>query len=119
MLALETQVMGAALGNVNPRLYELAQLQYANPVLLKSCNSTLGKNSSSGCIFHNVTAGDNAEPCYAGTANCHTTTSSTSGVGVLAATDGKNAIPAFPAGAGYSLATGLGTLNAANLLYNF
>jgi subtilase family serine protease len=119
MLALETQVTGAALGNVNPRLYELAALQYGNSVLLKSCNATLGKNISQGCIFHNVTAGDNAEPCFAGTPNCFTNTSSTSGVGVLAATDKKNAVPAFQAGVGYNLATGLGTLNAANLIYSY
>ena len=102
-----------------PGLYELAQLQYGNAVLLKSCNATLGKNISSGCIFHNVTAGDNAEPCYAATTNCATNASSTSGVGVLVATNKKNAVPAFQAGVGYSLATGLGTLNAANLLYSY
>jgi subtilase family serine protease len=119
ILALETQLTGAPLGNVAPRLYQLAQLQFSNPILVKSCNATLGKANSAGCIFNNVTTGDNAEPCVAGTPNCYATSLSTQGIGVLSATPGKHEVNAFPATPGYSLATGLGSVNATNLLYNY
>jgi subtilase family serine protease len=118
ILALETQVTGAALGNVSPRLYQLAQAQYSNPVLVKSCNATLGKGISPACVFNNVTAGDNAEPCDAGSLDCVAGKAPTFGVGVLSA-PGAKGVPAFLAHPGYSLATGLGSVNAANLLYSY
>jgi subtilase family serine protease len=119
ILALETEVTGAPLGNAAPRLYQLAQLQYSNPVLVKSCNATLGKNISPGCIFNSVTAGDNAEPCDAGTLDCYTGTLKNAYVGVLGVKQGKTIVNAFPAEAGFNLATGLGSVNATNLLYNY
>ena len=119
IIALAAEVKGTLLGNPAPRLYQLAQLQYSNSLLLKQCNSTLGKNISSGCLFNNVTAGDNAEPCYKGTPNCYVNKLSTLGIGVLSANPGKGEINAYPATPGYSLATGLGTVNATNLLYNY
>jgi subtilase family serine protease len=119
ILALETEVTGAPLGNVAPRLYQLAQLQYSNPVLLKRCNATLGKNISPGCIFNSVTAGDNAEPCVAGTLDCYTGALTNAYVGVLGVKHGKTIVNAFPAAAGFNLATGLGSVNATNLLYNY
>jgi subtilase family serine protease len=119
ILALETEVAGAPLGNAAPRLYQLAQLQYSNPVLLKSCNATLGKNISPGCIFNSVTAGDNAEPCVPGTLDCSTGTLTNASVGVLGVKRGASVVNAFPAAAGFNLATGLGSVNATNLLYNY
>jgi subtilase family serine protease len=107
------------LGNPAPRLYALAAEQYSNPLTVKTCNATLGKNISSGCIFNNVTAGDIAEPCYEGTANCYVNKLSTMGIGVLSASTNKPEVNAFPAHPGYSLATGLGSVNVTNLLYNY
>jgi subtilase family serine protease len=119
ILALETEVTGAPLGNASPRLYQLAQLQYSNPVLVKSCNATLGKNISPGCIFNSVTAGDNAEPCVAGTLDCNTGALTNAYVGVLGVKHGKTIVNAFPAASGFNMATGLGSVNATNLLYNY
>ena len=119
ILALETQVKGATLGPVNARIYELAQQQFGNAVLAKTCNATLGQKSSNGCIFHSVTAGNNAEPCYSGTTDCFTNALSVDGIGILSANPGKNEIDAYPAAPGYNLATGLGSLNVANFLYNY
>ncbi len=119
IIALAAEVKGTLLGNPAPRLYQLAQLQYSNPLLLKQCNATLGKNISAGCLFNNVTAGDNAEPCAKGTPDCYANKQSTMGIGVLSANPGKGEINAFPAQPGYSLATGLGSVNATNLLYNY
>jgi subtilase family serine protease len=105
------------LGNPAPRLYQLAQLQYSNSLLLNNCNASLGNKVSSACIFYNVTTGDNAEPCYQGTLDCYTNSQSTMGIGILSAdTQGT---PAYLANTGYSLATGLGSLNVTNLLYNY
>jgi subtilase family serine protease len=106
------------LGNPAPILYTIAQAQFANPLALKPCDSSLGNAISKVCAFNIVTAGNNAEPCYAGTPNCTVPASSTNGIGVLtnkAAGPG----PAYHADLGYSLATGLGTVNATNLLYNY
>ncbi len=114
ILALITQIKQAPLGNPAPRLYQIAKLQFTNPVLAKSCNASLGRDISKGCVFNNVTAGDNAEPCYGGTRDCHVAKPSDY-VGVLSEHDGASPVAAFPAGQGYNLATGLGSLNV-NLL---
>ena len=55
--------------------------------------------ASSPTAFHDVTSGNNASPCVLGTQNC----SSGSPIG-------------FNAGTGYDQATGLGTIDAANLV---
>jgi pseudomonalisin len=124
IVALEAQyktLIGASplLGNVAPRLYQLAQAQFSNETLLRQCNATLGNQISSACVFNNVTAGDNAEPCNEGTPDCYTNKLSTAGIGVLSTGTGQSAVPAYLAHPGYSLATGLGSVNAANLLYNY
>ena len=118
MLGLETELAGARLGNVNPRLYELASAQFSNPVLAESCNASKGRQISKACIFNNVTDGDNAEPCYAGTPDCHVTKKSDQ-YGVLSARNGAASVPAYQAHAGYSTATGLGSINGASLLSNY
>jgi subtilase family serine protease len=119
ILALLTEVQQQKLGNPAPRLYELAAMQYSNPVLVKSCNASLGFNVSKGCIFNNVTRGDIAEPCFGGTPDCHVTAESTQNIGILSAQDGHSATPAFLANPGYSMAAGLGSVNVTNLIYNY
>jgi subtilase family serine protease len=127
IMVLETQLKGeiqgapgpVRIGNVAPRLYQLAAAQYATGAGLSLCNSTLGNKISSACIFNNVTANTNDVPCLEGTPNCYTTKLSTEGLGVLSENPGPNEVDAFPATPGYSLATGLGTVNAANLLSSY
>jgi hypothetical protein len=70
-------------------------------------------------VFHDITAGDNSEPCAAGTPSCKTTSASLAGIGVLATTVNGKAVYAYPATPGYSLATGLGSVNVTNLLYSY
>ncbi len=106
------------LGNPAPVLYQIASAQFSQPLLAKNCNATLGNKISTACVFNNVTTGNIAEPCYAGTANCYTTSASTNGYGVLSS-DFTNEIDSFPAAPGYSLATGLGSVNVLNLLYSY
>ncbi len=118
MLGLETELAGSRLGNVNPRLYELAALQFASPVLAGACDASKGRDISKACVFNNVTHGDNTQPCYAGTPDCHVAKKSDQ-IGILSARNGASAVPAYQAHQGYSLATGLGSINGTNLLTNY
>jgi uncharacterized protein (TIGR03437 family) len=68
----------AGLGNVNPALYRLAQ------------NTT--------DVFHDITTGDNLNPCAQESPNC------------------VNGLSGYAAGPNYDLATGLGSVDAYNLV---
>jgi pseudomonalisin len=116
ILALVSEVKGVRLGNPAPRLYQIAQAQYANSQLVGPCSATLGNKISAGCIFNDITAGNNSMPCAAGTPDCLTSKKSTQGIGILAT---ATKAPAYNAQPGFSLATGLGSVNAENLTYNY
>jgi hypothetical protein len=105
MMALVNEKTGARQGNANYVLYKLAAQNGA------SCNSTTAAATGNSCIFYDVTKGNNAVPCWPGTPNCGT--APTNGYGVLVDSNGN---PAWTTGPGYDLATGLGTLNANNLV---
>lgn len=113
--ALIDQKAGGPQGNPSPIFYTLAALQYFNPTLLKACNSSKGNATSSACIFHDVTVGDNDVPCF-GKTDCFDP--STSELGVLSTSD-KTLHVAYPAGSGWDFATGLGTVNVTNLVNNW
>src|SRR5208283_4123027 len=97
IMALVNQQYGRQ-GNANYVFYKLAAKAGA------SCKSAPGEAST--CIFNDVTVGTNAGPCAAGSPNCLPTT----GVDAYGVMSGYNA------GAGYDLATGLGSVNANNLV---
>ncbi len=65
--ALINQRMGAAQGNPNPNLYQLARTAYG-AAGNSACNSSLGTES---CVFHDVTFGDMDVNCSANSANCY------------------------------------------------
>ncbi len=116
--ALVVQEAGANVGNAAPVYYQLAKLQFDTPYLLSTCKSDAGNGISPACVFNEITRGDNAVPCLAGTPNCFTSPASTEGIGVLS-TSASHELPAFPAGLGYSYAVGLGSINITNLLINY
>lgn len=116
--ALLVQQTGGRVGNTAPRLYELAKTQFTTTALATECNATLGVNSSAACVFHDVTAGNIAEPCYALTKDCFTTNKATLGYGTLRNSDAPS-VDAYPAQKGYSLATGLGSVNVTNLVTSY
>ena len=102
VMALINQKTGAPQGNPNTELYKLAgQQSYA------SCSSE-GPPSSS-CYFHDVNQGTIAMPCQAGTPNCTVVTSGDT-IGVLSG---------YGATTGYDEASGLGSLNVANVVNAF
>ena len=81
ILALVEQKTGSRLGNANPQIYGLA-------------NSTFYNN-----VFHDITTGNNSEPCVQGSPNCP-----------------NGGSIGYSANPGYDLATGWGTIDAFNLV---
>lgn len=99
IMALVDQKTGAAEGNANYILYKLA----AKP----GSTCTAAANPASTCVFYDTPTGSTiAMPCLKGTPNC-TVSNSADQYGVLSG---------YATAAGYDLATGLGSVNAANLV---
>lgn len=103
LMALVDQHAASRQGNAGPTFYSLASEQTAS-----NCNASGGGPASS-CIFLDVTSGTNAVPCVKGSPNCTVNTSGDT-IGLLSG---------YAAGTGYDLATGLGSVNASNLVLNF
>jgi uncharacterized protein (TIGR03437 family) len=119
IIALLNQKTGSAQGLANPALYNLASVEYGNSgspntANLAACNSSTPPASANTCIFYDVTAGNNAAPCMNGSPNCFASSPSEA-YGILS-TSSSSLVTAYPAGTGYDLATGLGSVNVANLV---
>ena len=99
-------------GNPNPIYYKIAKAEYGSSGSA-SCKSSLGKGVKSSCVFYDVTAGDMDVNCT-GTHNCYRPSGTN---GVLSTSDSSYQ-PAFGTKTGWDFATGIGTLNAYNLVMN-
>ncbi len=108
--ALVNQVNGSQQGNPNVAYYKLASHEYGTTGNA-SCNSTLGNAVASTCIFYDVTQGDMDSNCT-GTHNCYTPSGS---IGVLS-TSNSSYLPAYGTTTGWDFATGIGSVNAKNLV---
>jgi hypothetical protein len=97
-------------GNANYVLYPMAANAVGNGTY---CTSGSAPLTNSNCIFYDVTAGNNSVICAGGSPNCSSTASGEYGIVV----SGNSA--AYPATAGYDLATGWGSVNVANLVNNW
>jgi hypothetical protein len=102
ILSLVNQKTGSRQGNANYVLYNLASQQNKAGT---ACSSITG-TPAAGCVFNDVTTGTIAMPCVKGALNCTVTTSS----------DRYGILSGYASTAGYDLATGLGSVNAANLV---
>ena len=111
--ALVNQKTGAHQGNPNPTLYSLAAKAYGSGSN-SSCNSSLGNSVGNSCVFYDVTLGDMSVDCT-GSQNCF---DSADGYGVLST---SNAVdnPAYGTKTGWDFATGIGSVNVANLVNNW
>ena len=89
IMAIVNQYTHTTNGNPNAKFYALA--------------------ASAPAIFHDITSGSNAVPCKGGSANCSTAAPSTN--------TGK--MNGYTAGAGYDMATGLGSVDANALVTNW
>lgn len=101
VVALIDQKTGTRQGNVNYTLYNLAQQQTKAGT---SCGAT-GTPATS-CIFNDITTDNNTVPCIAGSPGCNTSTPG----------DTYGVLSGYSSTSGYDLATGLGSVNAANLV---
>jgi Pro-kumamolisin, activation domain/Bacterial Ig-like domain (group 3) len=107
IMALINQNFGRQ-GNPNPVLYKIAATAG------QSCNSsTTPLAGSPTCSFYDITKGNNSVPCAGTSLNCSSNTATTNGVLVSPA---ATTTPAWTTSTGYDLATGLGSVNVANLL---
>ena len=111
--ALVNQVWGGRQGNPAPIYYALARLEYgANGQ--KNCETFATGGPSPLCTFYDITIGDNDVDCT-GPYNCFDPDAKNGVAGVLSLSD-KAYQPAFTAGVGWDFATGIGSVNATNLV---
>ncbi len=108
--ALVNQATGESWGNPNPVLYTLARSQYGASGS-SACNSSLGNAVGPGCVFYDVTQGDNVALCT-GTINCFNSGGMYGSLSVSSTTFQ----PAYPATVGWDFTTGIGTTNATNIV---
>jgi hypothetical protein len=108
-VALLNQKMGTAQGLINPSLYKLAAKEYSTSNGLSNCDGSAGNDDAS-CVFHDVTLGGIAMPCYVGSTDCQVNDTKNDSYGI---TEG------WSSNAGYDLATGIGSANIANLVNNW
>ncbi len=100
VMALINQKAGSAQGSPNAELYVLAGKQ-----TYSSCSAETATTSGS-CYFNDIDKGTNAMPCTSGSPNCT----------VFTTGDAVGVINGYSAGVGYDEATGLGSLNVANVV---
>jgi len=107
VVALINQKAGAAQGSPNAGLYALAAKQTYGG----TCSAE-NATTSDGCYFNDIDSGSIAMPCDAAdaTPNCVATQST------LGSKDVIGILTNYPAAVGYDQATGLGSLNIANVV---
>jgi len=110
--ALVNQKTGQRQGNPNPVYYQLAANEYN--LNSSSCNSANGKGVASTCIFYDITQGDMDVNCT-GSINCYLPSGTE---GVLSTGDNSYS-PAYGTTRGWDFATGIGSVNATNLVNNW
>jgi subtilase family serine protease len=113
--ALVNEVWNGPQGNPAPIYYSLASQEYGTHGN-KACQSFVSGGPAWYCTFNDVTIGDNDVACI-GPYNCYDPDANDGVVGVLSQSDNSYQ-PAFIAGAGWDFATGIGTVNATNLVLN-
>jgi hypothetical protein len=100
IMALINQKAGAPQGSPNPELYALAAMQsYGN------CHAETG-TTNDGCSFNDIDTGTIAMACASGSPNCT----------VLHSGDAIGVLSGYGATSGFDLASGLGSLNVANVV---
>jgi subtilase family serine protease len=114
--ALVDEKTGSLQGNPNPIYYGLAKEEYGASGTT-ACKSLTVNKTSNGCVFYDVTAGDNTAVCEAASGgvlnNCAIPSGDTYGI-----LDTGTA-PAFVTNLGWDFPTGIGSVNAYNLVMNW
>ena len=111
IMALVNQLHGRQ-GNANYVLYPMSKKAGA------TCTSNAATAAAPGsCVFYDLPAGSGniSVACQGGTPQCSNTSTATTSFGIMTITTGGST-PAYNTAAGYDLASGLGSVNAANLV---
>jgi hypothetical protein len=113
-IAINHLTLSARQGNANYVLYNLASTQSTS-----NCNSSTGPAST--CNFYDITKGNNSVPCVGGSFGCSSSAPGTFGIeeAMDFVTGNLAGFPAWDAATGLDLATGLGSVNATNLVTNW
>jgi len=90
--------------------YHIAAREYGNGGH-STCDSSRRAAGNGGCVFHDVIAGNDSQDC-AGPVDCYQPGGK---YGVMSSSDSQNR-PAFETHPGYDYPTGIGTIDAANLV---
>jgi subtilase family serine protease len=116
---LVNQKTGSRWGNPDPVYYALANAEYGiSGAGAAACNSNTVNKTSNTCVFYDITQGDNDVVCKAqGTTlrNCFLPSAT---FGVLSISNSADS-PVYGANAGWDFATGIGSVNAYNLVMNW
>jgi hypothetical protein len=106
IMALVEQQIGGPQGNPNYTLYELAGQQYKT-VGTACQSSTVAAGNA--CAFYDITDSSNEVACEAGTTDCNPTDPD----------DSFAVLPEWKATHGFDLASGLGSVNAYNIVHTW
>ena len=109
VMALINQKAGSAQGFANPELYKLAAQQ-----TYSSCSAE-SVTAGGACLFNDIDTSTNAMPCDYGAVSGKSPDCSASD-SLQGSSDEVGILSGFSAGAGYDQATGLGSLNVANVV---
>ncbi len=114
--ALVNQKTSSRHGNPNPIYYQIAAGEYGESgnSTCNSSNVVTRKGLANACTFYDVTLGDMEINCT-GNNNCYRPGGVTNGV---LSTNSSAYDPAYVTSVGWDFATGIGTVNAYNLVYN-
>jgi subtilase family serine protease len=122
----QTQISASSMdgrqGLINPRLYQIAGAQYASASTLSGCSADQGVIGGTTCVFYDIVSGSNAQPCnasnYASQAQqsnpastCANEGNASYAIGIMEIGGAQD----YAASAGFDIATGLGSINAAAL----
>lgn len=124
VFALIVQKTGERLGQPNYVLYKMAGQEFGVGAFTgSSCNGSGASGDSytsstpaSSCIFYDIQTGNISVDCRSGTPDCYVLSGKTYGISSTSSTVES---PAFPTNAGWDMATGIGSINIANLVNNW
>ena len=124
VIGLLVTATGERQGFINPTIYALAKAQFTGPNA-SACYAN-GQTSNTGvttslpaasCIFHDVTTGNNDEPCAAGSTQCYVLPGDS--YGLLSVAGANSLTIGYSSGPQYDEATGLGSLDVYNFITQF
>jgi subtilase family serine protease len=115
IIALINQKTSSRQGNANYALYNTYSSAKTAGEVCDSSSLGGAQLTSNNCVFYDTTKGNVSVACTSNSLNCSNVSTAANQFGFMATVKGGTT-PAFGTTAGYDLATGLGSVNVANLL---